>query len=105
MMFIVFGLLLSVSVGAFVAMILTSGIKNQIVKIIATIILSLAIGFGLVSLFAWERKVDEQKFHGGYCECGGEWDLFDIEYRKNSGSLYFYKCEECKNVIQLNSEF
>ena len=53
----------------------------------------------------WERKVDEQMFNNGYCECSGEWDLFDIEYRKNSGSLYFYKCEECKNVIKLNSEF
>ena len=105
MMFIVFGLLLSISVGAFVGMILTSGIRNQIVKIIMTIILSLTIGFGLVSLAVWERKVDEQKFNGGYCECGGEWDLFDIEDKKNAGSLYFYKCEECKRVIRLNSQF
>ena len=105
MMFVGFGLLLSVSVGAFVGMILTSGIRNKIMNIIVTIILALAIGFGLTSLLMWERKVDEQMFNSGYCECGGEWDLFDIEYRKNSGSLYFYKCEECENVIRLNSEF
>ena len=105
MMFVVFGLLLSVSVGTFVGMILTSGIRNKIANIVVTVILALVIGFGLTSLLMWERKVDEQMFNGGYCECSGEWDLFDVEYRKNSGSLYFYKCKECNNVIQLNSEF
>lgn len=105
MMFIVCGLLLSVSVGACVGMILTNGIRNKIINIIATIFLALFIGFGLTSVFMLERKVDEQMFNSGYCECGGEWDLFDIEYRKNSGSLYFYKCEECKNIIRLNSQF
>ena len=104
-MFVVFGLLLSVSVGAFIAMIITSGIRNKIVNIVVTIILALAIGFGLTGLFMWERKVNEQMFNNGYCECGGEWNLFDVEYRKNSSSLYFYKCEECKNIIRLNSEF
>lgn len=105
MMFVVFGLILSASVGGFVGMILTSGIRNKVINTITTIILALVIGFGLTSLLMWERKVNEQMFNNGYCECGGEWDLFDIEYRKNSGSLYFYKCEECKNVIKLNSEF
>lgn len=104
-MFVVFGLILSVSVGGFVGMILTSGIRNKIMNIIITIILALVIGFGLTSLLMWERTVDEQTFNNGYCECGGEWDLFDIEYRKNSGSLYFYKCEECESIIRLNSEF
>lgn len=105
MMFVVFSLLLSVSVGGFVGMILASGIRNRIVNIIVTIILALIIGFGLTSLLMLERKIDEQVFNGGYCECGGKWDLFDVEYRKNSGSLYFYKCEECENIIRLNSEF
>lgn len=105
MMFVGFGLLLSVSVGAFVGMILTSCIRNKIINIIATIILALVIGFGLTSLLMLERKVDEQAFNNGYCECGGEWDLFDVEYRKNSGSLYFYKCAECESIIRLNSEF
>ena len=105
MMFIVFGLILSASVGAFVGMILASGIRNKIVNIIATIILALFIGFGLTSLLMLERKIDGQAFNGGYCECGGKWDLFDVEYRKNSSSLYFYKCKECENIIRLNSEF
>lgn len=105
MMFVVFGLLLSVSVGGFMAMIFTSGIRNKVINIITTIILALIIGFGLTSLLMLERTVDEQMFNNGYCECGGEWDLFDVEYRKNSGSLYFYKCGECKKVIRLNSEF
>lgn len=105
MMFVGFGLLLSVSVGAVVGMILASGIRNKIVNIVATIILALVVGFGLTSLLILERKIDEQTFNGGYCDCGGKWDLFDVEYRKNSGSLYFYKCEECENIIRLNSEF
>ena len=105
MMFAVCGLLLTISVGGFIAMILTSGIRNKIINIIVTIILALVIGFGLTGLLFLEYKADEQQFNGGYCECGGEWDLFDVEYRKNSGSLYFYKCKECKEIIRLNSDF
>ncbi len=105
MMFVVCGLLLTVSIGGVIAMILTSGVRNKIIKTITTIVLALVIGFGLTGLLFLEHKVDEQMFNGGYCQCGGEWDLFDVEYRKNSGSLYFYKCGECKKVIRLNSEF
>lgn len=105
MMFVVCGLLLTVSVGGFIAMILTSGIRNKIMNIVMTIILALAIGFGITGLLFLEHKADEQMFNGGCCECGGEWDLFDIECRKNACSLYFYKCEECKKIIRLNSKF
>ena len=105
MMYVIFGLLLSVSVGGFIAMILTSGFRKTITKFIIGIPLALLIGFGLIGLADFEYQQDVKYFNGGYCECGGEWDLFDVEYRKNSGSLYFYKCEECKNVIRLNSQF
>lgn len=105
MMFVVCGLLLTISVGGFIAMILTSGIRNKIMNIIVTIILALIIGFGLTGLLFLEHKVDEQIFNGGYCQCGGDWELFDIEYRKNSGSLYYYKCNNCKEVIELHTNF
>lgn len=105
MMFVVCGLFLTISVGGFMSMIFTSEIKNGIIRFIISIIIALIIGFGLTGLFYLEYKGDEQKFNSGYCECGGEWELFDVEYRKNSGSLYFYKCKECKETIRLNSEF
>ena len=39
MMFVVFGLILSASIGGFMAMILTSGIRNKVINIITTVIL------------------------------------------------------------------
>lgn len=96
---------MAVSVGAFMSLMFTSGMKDGWKKVVACIIISLAIGFGFSGLFALERKGDEMAWNNGHCECGGEWELFDIERLKNSGNLYYYNCEECGAVIELNSNF
>ena len=104
-MFIVCGLVLTVSLGGFFAMIFTSGMKDNVFRLIASIIIAFAIGFVATGLFFLEHRADEQMFNSGYCECGGEWDLFDVEKMRNSGSKYYYKCLECKDVIELHTRF
>ena len=104
-MFVVIGLIMSISVGAFMSLMLTSGMKDGWKQVVVTIIVALAIGFGLSGLFALERKGDEMAWNGGHCECGAEWELVDIERLKNSGNLYYYGCDNCGDVIKTHSNF
>ena len=104
-MFVVVGLLMSVTVGGFMSLMFTSGMKDGWKKVVVAIIVALAIGFGISGLFALERKGDEMAWNNGTCECGGEWDLIDVEHLKNSGELYYYECEDCGYVIRLHSNF
>ena len=103
--FIITGLLMTVSVGGFMSLIFTSGMKSGCKKVIVATIISLVIGFGISGLFALERRGDEIAWNNGNCECGGEWHLFDIEHLKNSGKLYYYECENCFDVIRTHSRF
>lgn len=105
MLKIVCGLLLSASVGGFIAMIVTSGFRKTFIKFIIGVPLALTIGFGLIGISEMEYEIDVEQYNGGYCECGGEWDLFDVEKMRNSGSKYYYKCLECKDVIELHTRF
>ena len=104
-MFVVVGLLMSVTVGGFMSLMFTSGMKDGWKKVVVAIIVALAIGFGISGLFALERKGDEIAWNNGYCECGTKWELVDIEHLKNSGELYYYGCDNCGTVIRTHSNF
>jgi hypothetical protein len=104
-MFIVVGLFMSITVGGFLSMMFTSGMKDGWKKVVVAIIIAFAIGFGVSGLFALERKGDEMAWNNGHCECGTEWELVDVEHLKNSGELYYYGCDNCGAVIRTHSNF
>lgn len=103
--FVITGVFMAVSVGAFMSLIFTSGMKDDWKRVVACIIISLAIGFGISGLFMLERKGDEMSWNNGHCECGTEWELVDVEHLKNSGELYYYGCDNCGTVIKTHSNF
>ena len=104
-MFVVFGLIMSISVGGFMSLMFTSGMKDSWKKIIVAIIISLAVGFGISGLFALERKGDEMAWNGGHCGCNTEWELVNVEHLKNGGELYYYGCDNCGRIIKTHSNF
>ena len=57
MLKIVCGLLLSVSIGGFIAMIVTSGFRKTFIKFLIGTPLSLAIGFGIIGISEMEYKL------------------------------------------------
>lgn len=93
-MFIISGIILTITLGAFMAMIFTSGMKDGIAKVIIGIVLAFAVGFGVIGLFGLEYKGDTKRWNNGTCTtCGTAFELFDIEHHRNSGNTYYYKCE------------
>lgn len=96
------GLILTVSVGAFVALIITIDLKGK-QRIITAIVIALVMGFGLSALLMVEIKVDNEKWNNGICtECGGKYEFQSSTYKRNVGDEYYYKCKNCGYTISLN---
>ena len=103
--FILVGLVMTITIGAFVALILTSGVEFSLKKWIAIVLIAFTVGYGIAGLFTLEMKMDEDKWNNGYCECGGEWDLINIDYEKRRGNIYYYECVKCNNVIDTETHY
>ena len=106
-LFITLGLVMSIVVGLFFAIIITNDIQNIVKKVLLTIIISLSIGFSISGLMTLEHLGDTKRWNDGHCKhCGNEWHLFDVEkISRSSSSIYYYECDNCNTVIELHSRF
>ena len=50
------------------------------------------------------KQTAEEKWNCGTCECGGHYQLFDIEWSKGD-EYYYYKCNKCDNVFRTTYYF
>lgn len=100
-MFIVSGLILTISVGAVMSLIFTSGMKDGWKKVIVSIIIAFIIGFGINGLITIEQESYNNAWNNGQCECGTEWTLVDIERSRYGKKFYYYQCDNCKKVIEI----
>ena len=86
-------LAMSISVGAFIALILTVGMNDGIPRTIAIIIISLAVGFGFVFLMNKYREYEEEKWNNGICPiCNTEYHFQSVA-KGRSSTTYYYVCE------------
>ncbi len=105
-LFIITGITMTLVVGVFMSILLTSGMKDGWKRNIITVILAFAIGFSIGGLLTLEHITDEQTWNNGYCACGGEWELIDVEKgRRNSSTTYYYTCKECEHLISTHKNF
>jgi len=90
---VVLSLVMSISLGAFIALILTSGMDDGIPKTIISIVISLAVGFGFVFLMNEYRKHEEKRWNNGVCTiCNTEYH-FQSAAKGKSSTTYYYVCE------------
>ena len=57
-----------------------------------------------IIIIAWggatlQKQTEEKRWNDGVCECGGHYQLFDIE-RHRGDEYYYYKCDKCDNVLR-----
>ena len=102
-MFLFTAVVLTLTVGLFLALILTSNMKKWFPRVLAVALISSMFGTGIAGLFWMERKGDEQSWNGGICPCGEEWRLVNVDHVKNGGDLYYYTCDECNSTIRTHS--
>ena len=101
MAYVLFGIFMSVTVGLFVAAIVTSSMKG-IKQIITMILISGLIGAGLAFLLSTEHKAEDKAWNNGICtECSGNMELISVTATKSNNKTYYYKCNDCNHVITL----
>lgn len=44
----------------------------------------------------------EKNWNDGFCSCGAEWELLDVEHTRNN-SYYVYQCPKCDKIVSINS--
>lgn len=64
--------------------------------VICVIWLTLATGC------AFGHDVNEEKWNGGYCECGAHWELKGVSQYRSSHTKY-YACPNCYAEIEINN--
>lgn len=102
--FIIVGLILSISVGAFFALILTSGMKTGFSKVIVSIISALLFGFGLLFCMVKHSEYEAKKWNKGICtECGTEWH-FQSATKYRTSTTYYYVCDN-GHILKTESLF
>lgn len=101
--FIIAGLILTVSVGAFFALIVTRSLEGR-KRVIIAIIIAFAVGFGLLKLLIVENEIDNKTWNNGVCiKCGGKYEFQSSSYRRSTDDKYYYKCKNCGYTIELNT--
>ncbi len=101
--FIIAGLILTISVGAFFALIVTRGLEGR-KRVVIAIIIAFAVGFGLLRILIVENEKENEKWNNGVCiECGGKYEFQSSSYRRSADDKYYYKCKNCGYTIELNS--
>ena len=104
-LFIGSGVLMTVLGGWFFGLLVTSGMEDGLKKTIVGIIVSLVFGFGVGGLLTLESVTDHDVWNNGYCSCGYEWELIDIERTRHGSTIYYYGCDDCGKIIESHTNF
>ena len=53
-----------------------------------------------IALFIGEVDSDETAWNGGYCECGGSYEMSGATHSHKSGDSFYYSCNQCGDTIR-----
>ena len=108
-MFIITGIAMTLVVGVFMSICIMGifEMREGWLRKLVTVILALAIGFGISGLLCLEEQANVKAWNNGHCEeCGGELHLAGTTKSRNNGSTrYYWECEECNNLIDTTRNF
>jgi hypothetical protein len=67
---------------------------------------ALCTGFILTGLISLSTACEQDLWNEGYCDCGGQWELVDIEKgHRNGSTTYYYLCDECDKMLETHVHF
>ena len=104
MLFVILGIIASLTFGLFLSAILFSSInfRSEITEIILYTATSLIIGFSLVGAMVWENEASLSLWNDGKCSNCGEELRFVNASRYKFGTYYYYTCDNCGNIVELD---
>lgn len=63
-------------------------------------IITLLIGALLFGAICLDAKIDADVWNGGYCECGGQWELKGVAKSRSGCTTKYYACDQCRHEIE-----
>ena len=63
-------------------------------------VITLLIGALLFGGICLDTKIDADVWNGGYCECGGQWELKGVSESRNGFVTKYYACDQCRHEIE-----
>ena len=71
-------------------------------RVVIAILMALAIGLGVARMLYWDVEIQEDIWNNGICaRCGGEME-FTSASRERMDTYYYFQCEDCGKIIELN---
>lgn len=102
MVFIGFWAFMFITIGGFFGMMsfsLSEGLATWKKSAIALLVAVLS-SFLITGGFYMERKSAETAWNNGYCTCGTEWRLVNIQ-KYHGQTIYYYTCDNCGRTIEI----
>lgn len=100
--FIVMAIIFGVLIGGFLGAMATADCQTTWGRVLGIIVWVVVSGCVVSGMLMAERQGDREAWNNGACACGSAWELVNVEHMKNSGTLYYYTCRECSNIITLH---
>ena len=63
-------------------------------------VITLLVGALLFGGIYLDAKFDADVWNGGYCECGGQWELKGVSESRHGIVTKYYACDECRHEIE-----
>lgn len=101
--FLIYFIVLSPTVGLFLAAMITVSMKG-LCRFFWTVIIAIMIGTIFAGGFTLGAVEEERIWNDGYCNCGGEWE-FRNAARSRNVTRYYWECNSCKSIIETTYNF
>ena len=102
MVFIVFCVFIFITVGGFFGMVafsLSEGLATWKKSAIALLVAALS-SFLIIGGCYTDVKSNERAWNNGYCTCGTEWRLLNVQ-KYRGRTIYYYTCDNCGRTIEI----
>jgi hypothetical protein len=63
-------------------------------------VITLLIGALLFGGIYLDARIDADVWNGGYCECGGQWELKGVSESRSGFVTKYYACDQCRHEIE-----
>ena len=102
MVFVVFGVFMFLTIGGFFGMCVFSLLEGLATwkKFVIALLVAVLSSFLITNDFYTERKSAETAWNNGYCTCGTEWRLVNVQ-RYRGYMIYYYTCDNCGRMIEI----
>ena len=106
--FLILGGILSAVLALFICLVCWCNMEKShpVARLMAGILISCALGYGMVGAIIAEHNADKKAWNNGYCYiCGNEMEFVNASHGRYGTVYYYWYCDKCGHTLELTSNF